>query len=125
VDWIKTYEYRINLPMQCARHLLAGEHAEAYLLVCANTGYGLATCDEHYEVTGKVVHEMLVDDDDRMKALFARHGSPIEPPASEESEPADDERGSGEGVVYGRLPGSGGRGPSRSVADVALGKLER
>ncbi|MFE3033040.1 hypothetical protein ACFXKY_15520 [Streptomyces canus] len=33
------------------------------------------------------------------------------------------DRGPGEGVVYGRLPGSGGSGGSHSVADVMFGRL--
>ncbi|MER6984532.1 hypothetical protein [Streptomyces carpinensis] len=40
-------------------------------------------------------------------------------------EPAKAERGPGEGVVYGRLPGSGGRTRGRSVADVMFGSLGR
>ncbi|MFD0209147.1 hypothetical protein ACFVH9_08415 [Streptomyces hirsutus] len=125
MNWIKTYESSLSFPMQCVRHLLAGESVEAYMIVSANTGYGLATCAEHREVTGKVVAELLVDDDEQTKALFARHGSPVEPPADEGCEPADGERGPGEGVVYGQLPGAGGRGPSRSATDVMLGRLDR
>ncbi|MGJ3558942.1 hypothetical protein ACR6C2_08155 [Streptomyces sp. INA 01156] len=125
MNWIKTYESYISFPMQCVRHLLACESVEAHMTVSANTGYGLATCAEHREVTGRVVAELLVDDDEQMKALFARHGSPVEPQADEEREPADAERGPGEGVVYGQLPGAGGRGPSRSAANVMLGKLDR
>ncbi|MET8609764.1 hypothetical protein [Streptomyces misionensis] len=119
IDWIRIYEHRVGIPMQCVRHLLAGESVEAYLIVYANTGYGLATCDEHREATGKVAHELLEDDDDKLKVLFARHGAPVE---EAEPEPAD-ERGPGEGALYGKLPGSGG--PGRSVVDVMFGKLDR
>ncbi|QNT94896.1 hypothetical protein HEP81_04623 [Streptomyces griseofuscus] len=125
INWIRTYEHRISTPMQCVRHLLGGESVEAYLLVYASSGYGLATCDEHSEATGKVVRELL-EDDDKLKALFARHGAPVEEAGPEQAErqpEPDDERGPGEGALYGKLPGSGRPGPS--VADVMFGKLDR
>ncbi|GGQ49821.1 hypothetical protein GCM10010250_21740 [Streptomyces althioticus] len=83
VDWIRTYENYISWPMQCVGHLLAGESVEAYMIVCGSTGYGMATCAEHREATGKVVAEMTVDDDEQTRRLFARHGFPTEPPADE------------------------------------------
>ncbi|MFF4148431.1 hypothetical protein ACFY0A_46100 [Streptomyces sp. NPDC001698] len=46
-------------------------------------------------------------------------------PAEEERQPGDTGRGAGEGVVYGRLPGAGGRAPGRSAADVLFSGLAR
>jgi hypothetical protein len=122
VDWIKTYEMRLNIPVQCVRCLLGGASVLVDLVVWANTGYGLGTCAAHHEATARVVAELQADDDKQTAALFARHGAPVEPPAREAGE-ADGEQGPGEGTVYGRLPGSGRPGPS--AADVMFGKLDR
>ncbi|MFJ3249118.1 hypothetical protein [Streptomyces sp. NPDC086782] len=80
MDWIRIYESRVSFPMQCVRHFLGGENVKAYMIVCSNNGYGLATCAEHREVTGNVVAAMQADDDEQTKALFAVHGAPIETP---------------------------------------------
>ncbi|WP_327345931.1 hypothetical protein [Streptomyces europaeiscabiei] len=66
--------------MSCVAHLLGGEQAHAAFIISATSGYGLAACTEHRDVTDLVVARMSVDDDDQLRALFGRQGLTIQAP---------------------------------------------
>ncbi|MEE1736477.1 hypothetical protein PUR49_08185 [Streptomyces sp. BE147] len=99
--------------MPCIACGIAGRDGRASGVVTAASGLGLGSCADHAEVTGRVLRTLRSYEQAGLHAPFASVVLTAEP---------QHDRATGEGVVYGRLPGSGGPGRSRSVGDVLFGR---
>ncbi|MFJ2630197.1 hypothetical protein ACIO6T_44640 [Streptomyces sp. NPDC087532] len=99
--------------MPCIACDVAGKGGQAVGVVTATSGLGLGSCVDHVESTGRALRTLSSYELAEFRALLAGAGEP----------PQD--RATGEGVVYGSLPGSGGQGRSHSVADVMFGRIPR
>lgn len=100
--------------MPCIACEITGETGLASSIVSATSGLGLGSCTKHIEVTVRVLRRLRNYELAGLRASFVTAGLTPEP---------QHDRGPGEGVVYGGLPGSGGSGRSHSVTDVMFGRL--
>ncbi|KUN32498.1 hypothetical protein AQJ11_02940 [Streptomyces corchorusii] len=117
-----TFDYTIHvdqLPswftMPCIACEIAGQTGQASSVVEASSGLGLGSCTDHIEVTSRVLRR-LRSYEAALRASFLTAGIIPAP---------QHDRGPGEGVVYGNLPGSGARDHAPSATDVMFGRLPR
>ncbi|MGW4007918.1 hypothetical protein [Streptomyces sp. NPDC004763] len=101
--------------MPCIACEVIGSTGKATALVSASSGLGLASCTGHVEVTERVLRR-LHSYEVGLRTSFVTAGIITEPTPQHD-------RATGDGVVYGRLPGSGGG--DHSVTDVMLGRAPR
>lgn len=102
--------------MPCIACEFTGDDARASGVVTATSGLGLGSCADHAEVTARVLRTLRTYELAGLRASFVSAGLAAGPQG---------DRARGEGVVYGSLPGSGGRDRSHSVADVMFGGIHR
>ncbi|PWI05494.1 hypothetical protein DIZ27_38850 [Streptomyces sp. NWU339] len=100
--------------MPCIACEVTGDTGQASSTVSATSGLGLGSCSDHIEVTAQVLRRLRSYDLTGLRASFLTAGIIPEP---------QHDHGTGEGVVYGRLPGSGARDHSHSAADVMFGRI--
>ncbi|MGW2421473.1 hypothetical protein ACWC0C_19865 [Streptomyces sp. NPDC001709] len=109
-------EIASSFRMPCIACEIAGGDGQAGGVVTATSGLGLGSCTDHAEVTARALRTL------RNYELAGLRDSLVS--AGLATRPQHD-RGPGEGVVYGSLPGSGGGDHSHSVADVMFGRMHR
>ncbi|MFI1703004.1 hypothetical protein [Streptomyces griseoruber] len=100
--------------MPCIACEITGQDGQASGVVSATSGLGLGSCTNHIEVTARVLRRLRNYELAGLRASFVTAGITPEP---------QHDRGPGEGVVYGRIPGGDGSGRSNSVTDVMFGRL--
>lgn len=105
-----------SFQVPCIACEITGQDGQARGIVTATSGLALASCADHTEVTARVLGRLCNDELAGLRASFVSAGLTSEP---------QHDRGTGEGAVYGTLPGSGGRDRSHSVTDVLFGRLPR
>ncbi|MER6632239.1 hypothetical protein ABT301_29165 [Streptomyces sp. NPDC000987] len=102
--------------MPCIACGITGGDSQASSTVTATSGLGLGSCADHTEVTVRVLRRLRNYELAGLRASFVTAGIAPEP---------QHDRGPGEGVVYGKPPGSGSGEHSHSVTDVMFGRLPR
>jgi hypothetical protein len=102
--------------MPCIAHQMTGQAGHGTCLVSASSGLGLSSCADHVELTEQVLRRLRNYELAGLRASFISAGL---------TTAQQDERGPGEGVVYGSLPGSGARDHAHSVTDVMFGRTHR
>lgn len=100
--------------MPCIACEITGQDGRAICVVNATSGLGLAACPDHTEVTQHVMRVLRSYELAGLRASFVTAGITPEP---------QHDRGPGEGVVYGSLPGARGHDRSHSVTDVMFGRF--